>query len=273
MVANKAFNIGEGKKLSRQNLKKIGAAVETTGVVTVLPFTKPEREVGALKKERQSCKSQNNPKRQLACTREESEQFACPDESCIKIYSSVKNLQRHLDYGKHEMKLHEESQFDSIRRKWAEKCTSVKTRLPPRPSADFEPNYCTQRNIEVSERRGWALRQTKCHKRYSAKVKNYLLELFLIGEETGRKVTPTEASRRMRRAQNESTGGRLFLKEDWLTAHQVSSYFSRLSSLKRAGRLPARLEPDDGDYEEDEAAIMEVNRERLQQAVFRELTL
>lgn len=53
--------------------------------------------------------------------------------------------------------------------------------------------------------------------RLSAQVKNYLLETFMIGEETAQNVTPSEASTQMRSLHNEDCA-QVFDKGEWLTA-------------------------------------------------------
>jgi len=76
-------------------------------------------------------------------------------------------------------------------------------------------------------------------------VKNFLLELFLVGEETGRKVTPPDASRPIREATNQC----LFDKEKWLTAQQIANYFSRLATLKKTGKLSQASDINVGDQD------------------------
>ena len=85
---------------------------------------------------------------------------------------------------------------------------------------------------------GWALHKSRGQNRFSGKVKNYLLEQFVVGEETGRKITSSEASSRMRSLRKDSNGLRVFCKEEWLTTQQIRNYFSRLSTLKKIGKLP-----------------------------------
>ena len=45
--------------------------------------------------------------------------FSCPEEGSTKTYQSFKNLQKHLDAGKHLVKLERESTYDSVKKKWA----------------------------------------------------------------------------------------------------------------------------------------------------------
>ena len=91
-------------------------------------------------------------------------------------------------------------------------------------------------------------------------VKNFPLELFLVGEETGRKVTPPDASRRIRTLCREGTKQRSFDKEEWVTAQQIASYFSRLATLKKASDINV----GDKDLEPLEREIRRYNlRERV----------
>ena len=71
---------------------------------------------------------------------------------------------------------------------------------------------CFYRQQLNSVPRGWALKARKCS-RFTEQEKNFLLELFLVGEETGRKVTPPGASRRIRTLCQEGINQRLFDKE------------------------------------------------------------
>ena len=52
-------------------------------------------------------------------------QFLYPREGCIKMYRSFTALQKHLDVGKHIVKLERESVYDDIKRKWADTCITV----------------------------------------------------------------------------------------------------------------------------------------------------
>ena len=52
------------------------------------------------------------------CEETESPLYSCPDEGCTKVYRSNRSLVSHLDFGKHQYKLHRETQDDHIRRQW-----------------------------------------------------------------------------------------------------------------------------------------------------------
>lgn len=51
--------------------------------------------------------------------------FSCQEEGCIKTFQSFAALQKHLDVGKHMVRLAKESAYDEIKRKWTEACHSV----------------------------------------------------------------------------------------------------------------------------------------------------
>ena len=46
--------------------------------------------------------------------------FECPTDGCTCSFDSETELQRHLDVGNHVRRLHRESQFDNIRRRYAD---------------------------------------------------------------------------------------------------------------------------------------------------------
>ena len=92
----------------------------------------------------------------------------------------------------------------------------------------------------------------------------------MIGEETGRKVTPAEASAWIRTVRTED-GARIFGKDKWLTPQQVNSYFSRLAAMKKIDQQPAALVSLE---EEDAEAIVERSeRYHLRRRVLNQLTL
>ena len=126
-------------------------------------------------------------------------------------------------------------------------------------------------NSSESLSRGWALKGKK-QSRFSDSVKNYLLEPFLIGEETGRKVTPADASRRMRLLCRDGTNQRVFGKDEWLTAQQIASFFSRLATLKKSGKLPQPKDINVND-EDLEPLETEIRRYNLRARVTSQLTL
>ena len=66
---------------------------------------------------------------------------------------------------------------------------------------------------------------------YSEDQKSYLTAKFRLGEETGLKADPAAVARSMMCAKGED-GNLMFTSDDFLTAKQISGFFSRLASRK-----------------------------------------
>ena len=98
-------------------------------------------------------------------------------------------------------------QYDHIRRQWAAKCSSLKAKIPETNKTSSTSTANSSNGVP----RGWALKARKCG-RLTEQVKNFLLELFLVGEETGRKVTPP--LKRIRTLCREGTNEHFFDKEE-----------------------------------------------------------
>ena len=192
--------------------------------------------------------------------KEDCQLFNCPEEGCVKNFRTSKNLQRHLDLGHHHFKLNEES------RKWAQHCMSLK----PQNSSYLFTASSSSEEVVSDVVIGWAQTRSKRSNRFPEQVKRFLLEQFMIGEETGRKVTPAKAANRMRSLRNDA-GSRLFEKSEWLAVQQVTSFFSRLAAMKRMSQLPTAVESLE---EEDvEAVVQQSERYHLRQKKYNTLTL
>ena len=79
---------------------------------------------------------------------------------------------------------------------------------------------------------GWALKSAGVQrKNLTVAQKNYLTEVFQVGERTGQKADPTSVSKAMRRVKH-SDGSNIFDKCDYLRPLQIAGFFSRLSAKK-----------------------------------------
>ena len=125
--------------------------------------------------------------------------------------------------------MHRESQFDLNKRKYADIVTDELSKTLF--SAESKRAQKNERNVS-NVAMGWALKKQKSSSRFPEKVKAYLNDKFLIGEETGNKESPTQVAREMRR-ERDDTGDRLFVGADCLGSQQVAEYFSRLAATKR----------------------------------------
>lgn len=89
-----------------------------------------------------------------------------------------------------------------------------------------EPLECEETVSIVEE--GWALKETKKSYRFNETQK----AKFNIGQATGRKLDGETVAREMRRSSGPD-GNRLFRVSEFLTAQQVSSFFSRIAAKSR----------------------------------------
>ena len=160
--------------------------------------------------------------------------FECSVLGCVEVFETFSQLELHLDVGKHTVS--RLSQYDTIKRDWALKFSSIDTAgtecsscssfssTPVTPPGDTSPHTSLQT--------GWAVSKPRSNVRFSEKVKEYLTIRFTLGERTGRKADSAQVAVDMRNAKNESNE-RLFTREEWLTKSQVQSFFSRLAAMRR----------------------------------------
>ena len=97
-----------------------------------------------------------------------------------------------------------------------------------------------------SLQKGWALKRSKKKARFTEDQRKYLGDKFRIGQETGRKADPEQVAREMRYARNER-GERRFKVDEFLTAGQIQSFFSRTAAKLRHTATPEDDEEEDTD--------------------------
>ena len=131
------------------------------------------------------------------------------------------------------LKLARESAYDEIKRKWIEACHSVGGGyVQGQTSAKDSDDQSSTGQLEL----GWALRKAWKSVVFSEKAKNFLVEVFWTGEETGKKANASEVASKMKSLRDD-TGQKMFAKTDWLTEQQIARYFSRLTALNKSGHL------------------------------------
>lgn len=120
------------------------------------------------------------------------------------------------------------------------------------------------------------IKKQKSSLRFPKRVKTYLTDKFLIGEEMGNKVSPTIVSRDMRRERNEK-GDRLFVGADCLSSQQIAAYFSRLAATrKKHGHLATSIvswEEVEEFFNEEQIGVEEEDITYKKNAVFSSLQL
>lgn len=157
--------------------------------------------------------------------------FSCPEEGCIKSYQRFSSLQHHLEVGKHSYALENETLFDKAMMSYATKLEQG-IATTENPVEDTETLQPLQLDSSPSLPMGWALSVSAKRTRLTESQKQYLTEVFQIGERTGQKADPSNVSKSMRKARNPD-GSSKFDASSFLTSQQVASFFSRLAAKKK----------------------------------------
>ena len=257
----KAYNVGPGRYLAYDELsfEKQG----DTGLKVIQPFSPRTKDRGTV----------------LESTRPRTEIFSCNETGCVLTFKTETEADAHMDAGKHVRELECESGYDIIRKKWAEKIFGVSVRSheeETRPACHDRPSSS---NMDEHRPKGWALKTTRRPSRMTDRVKAYLEQKFDAGSVSGLKADPIQVSNEMKFVKDKN-GNLLFGPEEWRTAQQISSFFSRLSAIQRQrqterGQLQEpRGEIDTRGPEEDlEALESEIVFNDLRQAVLRDVTM
>ena len=153
--------------------------------------------------------------------------FPCPEEGCVKAYSRFANLQTHLDTGKHQMMIEQETLYDRAKREYSSKLTEGCSRIP-----SVQVTVQAKNDGLPSLPMGWALKTIKKKVRFTKRQTEFLTEQFQKGELSGQKSDPQEVSKAMSLARDQA-GQRRFQPDEVLTSQQISGFFSRLSAKKR----------------------------------------
>ena len=276
----RAYKVGSGKFYSAAQLARFGKPQGHTKLVTVEPFSRPRFEAGTYQQHTQPAKapSEPGPSQEQPCPAQteginEKVVFSCNEEGCIKTFQSFAALQKHMDVGKHMVRLAKESAYDKIARKWTEACQAVGGDYVHGETSGISD--IDDQALAGQEKQGWALRKTRKSVAFSEKAKNYLVDLFWIGEETGKKANASDVASKMKSLRDEATGKKMFAKTDWLTEQQIARYFSRLSTLNKSGQLQRNRSISMNEDEEAEADNLaaEFNTVRTRQQIRRELEL
>ena len=197
--------------------------------------------------------------------------FMCPESCCSSKFSTAEELQDHIHFGEHDMKVSPESMYDRLKGDWTVKFLSIT--LESKLSFTAEEATGSEQLQEEPCGLGWALQNSRGGgARFSENVKSYLTAKFDFGEDTGRKADPTQVAADMRVARN-TDGERKFQRSEWSSKSQIQGFFfSRLAAGKRRTDKQELEDDDDHDdsFDKDEVAYlaekerhMEVEERRL----------
>ena len=153
--------------------------------------------------------------------------ISCPEEGCVKTYQRFSSLQHHLDLGKHERALENETFLDRAVLAYADRLQEQFCGIPQiqaRKPLNLTNHPCLPM--------GWALKSSHVRRtRFTEKQKDYLTSKFRIGETTGQKAYAASAAKSMMTARD-SNENHLSESSEFLTGQKVSSFFSRLASKR-----------------------------------------
>ena len=135
---------------SLAQLKKHGTPQGPTGIQELQPFiiSQPSQDVGTFRATQAQDVGPSVPTEVQIRQLEEADtatrsvaSYSCPEQGCVKIYKEFKSLQKHLDVGRHLIKLERQSDYDNIIAKWAETCARW--------------NWCCAVNDRIALSSGW----------------------------------------------------------------------------------------------------------------------
>ena len=145
--------------------------------------------------------------------------------------------------------------YDRIRRKWA----GVVTFAQDTPSTSTQGCHIFEPARTELRPSGWALRSaTKRPSSMSEKAKAFLEKRLEEGARTGKKSDPMQIAKEMKTIVTED-GQPAFLPEEWITAQQISSLFSRLTAAQRQRGIDiGEIPQEDMEAAESEMALKEL---------------
>ena len=76
-----------------------------------------------------SAENENQDRSSVGKNKPDDMLFPCPEEGCVKAYSRFANLQTHLDTGKHQLMLEQETLNDRAKREYSSKLTEGFSRI------------------------------------------------------------------------------------------------------------------------------------------------
>ncbi|VDI55018.1 Hypothetical predicted protein [Mytilus galloprovincialis] len=148
--------------------------------------------------------------------------FACPDQSCTKVFTKPHFLEAHIVIGNHVYSTSENS-YDSVKLIWAQQCEAV----------DREHKVLIQSvsSINMNVNEGWALKLNKPFKRFTKKVKDFLFDIYVKCESSGRRPNFDTLATELKTTRHENDGTKMFTREEWLSSSQIRSLFANFVRL------------------------------------------
>lgn len=246
----RAYNIGLGKVLSYEDLHY--NTQQDTKLQVLVEFGPPCNQVSTMSR------------RQPTNT----DIFSCCESTCVLTFRTLEDAEEHMDTGKHVKISERDSVYDSVKKRWADRVTEMNVggleslEIPVAQG----PTTSSASNISAE---GWALKSTKRSPRMGEKAKSFLLEKFNSGS-TGYKADPAQVAKEMKVIRDEA-GNLVFSPDEWRSAKQIASFFSRMSALQKRQQPQLQNEPDALDEEDLEALDEEISNQALHEVVLQDI--
>ena len=214
----KAYGIGKGKKICDKDIYV--SHQEPTTIEVIQQFTEG-------KEGRKLKLNTNEPNDSI--TEEEHRLFECSEPGCNYVFNSFDELELHREIGTHSRFINNESVYDTLRREWAKKFTTIDNTSSTQP---FQPSAESLKTGITDLQMGWALSKPKTGSvRFSDKIRQYFIYKFDAGEKTGEKANPIQVAADIRTT-TDNGGNRYFTREEWLTPTQIKGFFHDKRSYK-----------------------------------------
>lgn len=163
-------------------------------------------------------------------TTETEKTFHCPNEGCVAAFGSSEDLSNHLLFEKCnlELELSSSSIADLTKRKYVTKISH---------SENLNLKLCLTEDTETQAadselNSGWALKDERHSRRFNENQREFLVQKFNVGLQTGKKEDPFILSDSMM-YERRADGTRRFSYDEILSMQQITSFFSRMSKKNK----------------------------------------
>ena len=202
MLMWRYFGIGEGKRWNYSGV------IFQPAVQIILPYSATSKQSVV------NCKSKRPRMDRSINTLK-----FCPEVGCSQSFDDDKDLEEHLLSGQHT-KVSTKSLVDRAKQSYVNRMkvslSESSLNLSTMSTSSTEGNVSLA-DFNVFCNKGWALPVRRIF-RYTEKQKKLLLEVFIAGEESGKKMSPEQVHQSLRRKLSPS---------EYVTSQQIRSLFSR----------------------------------------------
>ena len=192
----RAYGVGDGKEVQHSNF----ALKENIELPSLVKFTDVPRDnlifCNVIPRKQQTVKEKigENSNNEEASDTDEDTLFTCPEDGCVRTFQRFSSLQKHQDVGRHSYVLERETFLGKAMKRNARNLEEGTTFIESQVEEVAEESMTVP-----SASMGWALKHTSTSRRQlNEKQKKYLVDLFLLGEQTGRSFKIDEKSTQFR---------------------------------------------------------------------------